>query len=139
MAVLSRQQLCYGQHIFIIMQNNGLLLILVECTSIPIWWGWPHTMLIMEKIESFVIVWTIVCNLNSCHIMDNNACNLVIDVSFNGRSYNYFFYLFTSFSNIQIREKVALPNIKGRNIYGVYGLRGLGFTYFRVQGLWCSC
>ena len=66
--------------------------------------------------------------------MDNNACNLVIDVSFNGRSYNYFFYLFTSFSNIQIREKVALPNIKGRNIYGVYGLWGLVFTNFRVKG-----
>ncbi|KAL5194311.1 hypothetical protein HKD37_20G056408 [Glycine soja] len=36
MIVPCRQQLCYGQHIVIIMQNSGLLLILVECISIPI-------------------------------------------------------------------------------------------------------
>ena len=62
------------------------------------------------------------------------ACNMVINVSFNGHSYNYYFYVFIKYSNIHIRKKATLPNRKGRNIYGVYGLLGLRFTYFRVKG-----
>ena len=77
-----------------------------------------------------------ICNLHSCDNMDN-TCNMVINVSSNGRSYNYFIYIFMSCSNIQIRKKAALQNIKGRNIYGVmvYEVQDLLILGFRVYGL----
>ena len=49
----------------------------------------------------------------------DKSCNVLIKVSFNGHSYNYFFYVLTNCTNIQIRKKEALSNIKGRNNYGV--------------------
>jgi len=69
----------------------------------------------------------------------DNSCNVVINVSFNGRSYNYFFYVLMSYPNVQIRKKAALPNIKGRNNYGVYGLRDLGFSVYCIGFMfYCS-
>ena len=52
----------------------------------------------------------------------DKTCNVVINVSLNGHSCNYLFYVFIGYLNIQIRKKTNLPNIKGRNIYEVYGL-----------------
>ena len=61
----------------------------------------------------------------------DKSCNVAINVSFNECSYNYFFYAFMNYANIQIRKKIDLPNIKERNNYGIYGLHDLRFTYFR--------